>query len=179
MTGNLFTGLAVDPALSPLLESIRRPLRGAKKVHPLDYHVTLKYLGPVLENKLTEFWLEASTFISPSFEIVLTGVDIWKHQGKRYLVARVEGNDDLQNLWQHHEDSAVAVGLKARPEYRPHVTLARYYQAQPLVEKRILDEWADKTLGSWTVTGFHLMASIRPRNHKNGRYACLETVVLG
>jgi 2'-5' RNA ligase len=103
-----------------------------KWVHPDDYHLTLKFLGPTSRSQvplLEQRLLNVVTDITP-FTLSLGQAGIFGEQYRpRILWMGVGGEmDHLKRLQQAVETQMVPLGYPAehRP-FRPHLTLARKY----------------------------------------------------
>jgi 2'-5' RNA ligase len=113
----LFTAIDIPPEVKARLAALVDRLRHTTELRwiPLEkLHITTKFIGEWPEDRLDELKRTLATIKSPGpVEIVIRGL-IWLPNARnpRALCAAVEPNEDLARLAE-------------RPDYRPHVTLAR------------------------------------------------------
>ena len=143
----------------------------ANWVDPANFHLTLKFLGPVSADRIPEIRLRLrkSASETPPFEVVLRGCGAfpgWRRP--RVLWIGVEHNPALWDLASRVEHEMTAMGFEPeRRRYAPHLTLARIKRARPgVVEKFLEREHPDLNgmLGGFPVSRFVLFESrLHPR----------------
>ncbi|MGU3538245.1 RNA 2',3'-cyclic phosphodiesterase [Methylobacterium sp. A54F] len=123
----LFTGLEIPPEVGAALARYRGGLPGARWIEAADYHVTLRFLGDVSNDRANDF-CEALSEARMRDPIVVTldGLASFGGDRPRALLAAVAPNPDLDDLQAEHERIARRVGAEPeRRRFTPHVTLAR------------------------------------------------------
>jgi 2'-5' RNA ligase len=101
--------------------------------HPLDLHITLKFLGPVSKEDLDKLKesLKKQETMSPFFVTIGTLGTFGNPRKPRVLWAGVKESKQLSELKKTAEDVCVSLGFKPenRP-YRPHITLGKKWEQQ-------------------------------------------------
>jgi 2'-5' RNA ligase len=123
----LFTGLEIPPDIADALSSHRGGLSGARWIDPVNYHITLRFIGDVDGATAREILaiLGESRARAP-LAIVLDGLGAFGGSRPRALVARVAASPELSRLQAEQERLMQRVGLDPESrKYTPHVTLAR------------------------------------------------------
>jgi len=133
---------------------------------PRNFHLTLKFLGPVPRPRLEEVQevcAQEAAKVAP-FRLELKGLGVFPHfRRPRVIWVGVEaGREELALLATALERELAQRGFAAekRP-YHPHLTLGRFRssrQQQPLI--RALQERQEVALGADEVRVVHLMQSI-------------------
>jgi 2'-5' RNA ligase len=165
-TRRLFFALWPDHETAEHLEMLSRSLapRGAKPVHEHQLHMTLLFLGAVIEERLPLVMEAADKIQAEGFDITLDKLGFWPRGGVLYAGCRDvpsrqqgghqagSGPQRLRRLFDLLKASVKAAGfhVDSRP-YVPHVTLAR--------RVRGLDLPRLATPMSWPVTEFALVES--------------------
>lgn len=110
-------------------------LKFAKWTHPLDYHITLQFLGDTPKEKISEL-LEALKEIcgrQVPFKLQLCEWGTFgSREAPKVLWAGVSGElEKLQDLQRSVVSATVALGFRAEERtYAPHLTLARKYRGE-------------------------------------------------
>lgn len=117
----------------------QKDFRFARWTHPLDYHITLKFIGDVdsgLAGRLAGPAREAAASEAP-FALSLRGVGAFgRPAAPSVFWCGVDDGEDgdggldaLRSLHERIDRAATACGVAAddRP-YRPHITIARQYR---------------------------------------------------
>ncbi|WP_027964205.1 RNA 2',3'-cyclic phosphodiesterase [Halalkalibacillus halophilus] len=104
-------------------------------IHGEDFHITLKFLGSVSEEKLEEikyFLGNISNFHSMLLEV--DGIDFFgKEKQPRVMYGVVKEHHTLSNLKEfiERECEKIGFGRELRP-YKPHITLAKKWEKKQL-----------------------------------------------
>ncbi|MDL9995008.1 MULTISPECIES: RNA 2',3'-cyclic phosphodiesterase [Bacillus] len=128
----------------PIPEGIANPIYQAAKneplltfqkwVHPLDYHITLIFLGAADETqikKLEGSLAEIASEIDP-FSIEFGKIDVFGDRKRpRVLHLEPKKNNTLERLREHTKQAVLQAGFQVekRP-YHPHMTLARKWTGE-------------------------------------------------
>ena len=123
----LFVGLGLPETLRDTLAMLERGIPGARWIEADNYHVTLRFIGEVPEDRAEDIDSALAAVRASAFALSLAGVG---HFGKlrkaRSVWAGVEANEMLTRLRAGVESAVVRAGLPAEArKFRPHVTLAR------------------------------------------------------
>lgn len=106
----------------------REELPFRKWTHPLDYHITLQFLGDVSMKKVDEIRTVLSATSACSLQLSLNGIGTFGlPKAPRVLWAAVTGELEYLSVLQRAVTGAMSsLGFEAelRP-YSPHITLAR------------------------------------------------------
>lgn len=150
-----FFALCPDKIVRGELEKYSRLLieGSASRVKPVDFHVTLAYLGHISSTHIDRivYEVEHSSPLVPSFDLQLSGVCYWEHSNVLWV-----GFKDTPLGLRQLVDSLKACLLisdfipEARP-YVPHVTLARRAK-EP-------EKQSPTNFSNWSVDEFFLMRS--------------------
>ncbi|AXI08854.1 RNA 2',3'-cyclic phosphodiesterase [Oceanobacillus sp. 143] len=99
-----------------------------------DLHITLKFLGPVDDNKLSTLKSELANNLNDIAKIsILVGTigTFGKPDRPRVLFADVQKTSSLLNLQKNVEKSAGNAGfIKEKRPYKPHITLAKKWNGE-------------------------------------------------
>jgi RNA 2',3'-cyclic 3'-phosphodiesterase len=129
----LFTGLEIPQETARHLAEMRGGVFGARWIEPVDYHVTLRFIGDV-DARTADDIVETLDEVRPRpVRIVFEGLNWFGGDRPRAIVAKVKSDPALMDLQSSQERRMRRIGLA--PETRnftPHVTLARLRSASPL-----------------------------------------------
>ena len=123
----LFVGLGLPEPLRETLSMMERGIPGARLIEADNYHVTLRFIGEVAEDRAEDIDLALGAVQAPRFALSLAGVG---HFGKlrkaRSVWAGVEASAPLNHLQARVESAIVRAGnAPEERRFKPHVTLAR------------------------------------------------------
>ena len=167
----LFTGLDIAAPvianLNDMLEGLR-PLARVKWSPPENLHVTTKFIGEWPEARLQEL-REALSDIEPTgaIEIEISGFDFYPNARRpKIFVAKVHAPPELRELARRTEEALERLGYPPEErEYSPHLTLARFGDADTRALRRKIDEIGQPRFGSWRADEFHLYRSQTGGSH--------------
>jgi len=129
----LFTGIEVPEEAGERLAELRGGLPGARWIDPIDYHVTLRFIGDVDRTVAREVDDILSDMMRRPLEIVIDALGSFGGARPRSLFARVEPTPELVELQADQERRIRKAGLPPeRRKFTPHVTLARLGNSSPL-----------------------------------------------
>lgn len=136
MAERWFFGLWPDPATGEALAAQARPLitRGARAAHPLDIHLTLRFLGELSPEAFRAAALVGDAVQAGGIRLCIDRAG-WFPRARVLWCAPTQAPEALFDLVARLEQALAAQGFppEARP-YRPHLTLARRFRAEgPLV----------------------------------------------
>ncbi len=123
----LFTGIQLPAGLVTRLAMLEGGIVGARWLDPEDYHITLRFIGDIDNERADRIADMLGTIEHQSFCLTLDGLDVFGSKKHRSLHARVTPEDSLSSLQIKQEHLLQQLGLA--PEHRKfitHVTLARF-----------------------------------------------------
>ncbi|WP_121639448.1 RNA 2',3'-cyclic phosphodiesterase [Virgibacillus sp. Bac330] len=111
-----------------------------------DFHITLKFLGPVSDSKVCHLIDRLQRVHFSPFYLKVGGVDTFgSFERPRVIYSKVQLNDTLTKLVNQIEFEAKAEGFLAekRP-YIPHITLAKKWDGSAHIGNEVLTEVKNK-----------------------------------
>lgn len=156
----------------------RRRLR-ASWYAPADYHITLKFLGDVPEERQPELIAAALPVAAQAapVDVRLHGIGVFPDaQRPQVLWVGVEVTAGLRELAGQLETALAALGFRRemRP-YIPHITIARIRAPRPLTP----EDWPklnEQTFPVFTVRHFVLMQTLPPEARRKDQPVRYNTV---
>jgi 2'-5' RNA ligase len=161
----LFTGLAIaEPVIASLNDMLGRlrPLARAKWSPPENLHITTRFIGEWPEPRLGELRSALSAIDSPgAIDIDISGLDFYPNARRpKIFVAKVRATAGLRELARRTEEALERLGCPSEErEYSPHLTLARFGDADSRALRREIDDLGQPQFGSWRADQFHLYRS--------------------
>lgn len=166
---------SVGEQLQRWAEEVRGKTAFRRWVHPLDYHITLQFLGEVDEPKLDELRAALKTVHAVPFSLRLHGAGFFgPPKAPRVLWAAVAGQkDELVSLHGKVLQATQPLGFvpEDRP-YAPHITLARNGESGAAFDRAALS--TAPSGAQWTADRFVLM---RTHMHASPMYEKLEEYI--
>jgi RNA 2',3'-cyclic 3'-phosphodiesterase len=162
------SALAVQQFLLPL----------PRKVDPLQFHLTLAFLGDVSDRVLEGVHDGMCTLRLPAFDLALQGIGHFGGAKPRAVYAGVQANPALSHLQTKVETIARRAGCDlAHTRFVPHVTLGRFPPPMPAdlpTLERAIIAGAGFQLDPFPVRAVVLYRAVqgtRPRYDDLARYA--------
>ncbi len=122
----LFTGLEIPPDVGHALSSLRGGLPGARWIDPLNYHLTLRFIGDVDDSIAQDVALMLCRVRRDAFDLRFDGLTSFGGRKPRAVVAAVTPVQELLDVQAEQERLMQRIGLEPEGrKYTPHVTLAR------------------------------------------------------
>lgn len=133
LTPHYFIGISVGPAASDIAERFRMKyeLKEKYKVipHAQDFHITLRYIGSLQEEKLPSLIasLRKTAQLSDCFDIAITGLSFFgSPAGPRVVYLAIEPSDALSALRQRTARRTEKIlGMERDNRFVPHITIAK------------------------------------------------------
>ena len=154
----LFFALWPDAEFRRRLQRVARrlPVHNGRLTHPLDWHITLFFLGNVDESRTACVKQAAASVGGAPFQLTIDQIGFWRRP-RILWCAPLRVPDSLVRLVESLSQRLEMCGFKPESrEYKPHITLAR--KSLPVEAQRL-----DPSL-VWPVREFVLVAS-----HSGGR----------
>lgn len=154
-----FVGVRIDPemalSIARVQSQIEPHLKGVRWIAAQNYHFTVKFLGPVHEDKIepvAAVLAEALAAVRP-FRVSSRGIGVFPDiRRPRVIWAGLDGKE-LQSVVQKVDEALESQGFKreTRP-FKPHLTLGRWRDigTDPDKLRQELDRWKGHAFGeSW------------------------------
>jgi RNA 2',3'-cyclic 3'-phosphodiesterase len=177
----LFTALEIPPAVRENFASFLEQLRGLSSqprwVRPENLHLTLKFIGEVLPEKLAAIRAAlAAVRFNQAVTIDFRGLGFFPDEKyPRVFWARMDASPNLKALAADISQATEKLGIppEQRP-FSPHLTLARFQPPRLPEELRAtIGENAAREFGSLRTSEFHLIESkLKP---SGAEYTTLES----
>jgi RNA 2',3'-cyclic 3'-phosphodiesterase len=158
----LFTGIEIPEDIRETLSALETPIPGASWIDEDDLHLTLRFFGDVSPRQRTDLLDLLETLTADAFNLKIAGLGTFGAQPTA-LYASIESAPALDALARATDRVARGAGLPAakRP-FKPHVTLARLNDPDPVKLARLLSRSANIACEPFLVHRFALFSS-RPR----------------
>jgi 2'-5' RNA ligase len=129
----LFAAIAVPDDIAADLAPRQKGILGARWRPAGSLHITLRFFGPISEDRADDIDSELSLIAGQAFDLALGGVGVFGEGADVHAVwAGVMKCEALEQLARRCERAARRAGLAhERRAYRPHVTLAYMKNAAP------------------------------------------------
>ncbi|MCK8098512.1 RNA 2',3'-cyclic phosphodiesterase [Bacillus sp. 2CMS4F] len=132
-----FIGVPIPPEIAnPIYQAAKSEpaLTFQKWVHPLDYHITLIFLGAADEAQIKQLegsLAEIAADVNP-FTIEFDKIDVFGDlRQPRVLHLEPKKNTALETLREYTKQAVLQAGFKVEKRaYHPHMTLARKWTGQ-------------------------------------------------
>lgn len=165
----LFVALAISAGVRESLASLIRELRGVdanpKWIHPDNLHVTLKFIGEVVPEKLTAIGDALAAVHAPQQVIAEFHEIGFFPNARRPSVAWVGMQPPQMVSFLAAEVNRVLAPLgipREEKPFLPHLSIARFKETRlsPTLRAEI-EKRKSRTFGTLTATEFHLIESKR------------------
>ncbi|MCB1191506.1 MAG: RNA 2',3'-cyclic phosphodiesterase [Leptospiraceae bacterium] len=134
----LFTGIYLPYGIRERLSNLCYGIPGINWVSEENFHITLKFIGEVEEEKLFDISDSLSEIKFTPFTITIRGVGSFQGKPNQILWAGVQESEELINLFNQIEKVLGQHEIpKEKRRYSPHITLGR---AKGINQKK-LDEY--------------------------------------
>lgn len=165
----LFTGIEIPEDVSSELSALEVPIPGVSWVEEDDLHLTLRFFGDISDSQERDLLDLLDTLDADAFGMRVSGLATFGSE-PHLLYAAVEETPQLASLARAIDRIAINIGCpRQKHPFRPHVTLARLDNADPMRLARFLSQNATIALEPFFVHRFALYSS-RPRTG-GGPYA--------
>ena len=147
---------------------------------PEDYHVTLKFLGEVAEERQQDLVAAAKSVVLENlpFTMTLAPPGSFPTGGpKRVFWMGVSRNAGIVDLARQLDEACHHLGFKREDRlYTPHITVARYPRRRGSDSSDCAPVIAERLFPSWQAAQFVLMQTLPPESRANGGKARYNTV---
>lgn len=181
-----FVGVRIDPdmaqRISAVQSQLKRSLAGVRWVGRENLHFTLKFLGPVKEEKVVPIMnaLEQALRAMPRFSIVGRGIGVFPDiRRARVLWVGLEGKA-LGSLAMEVEKALEPIGFtREKREFRPHLTIGRWrsFDGRSDLLRQEIERWKGHDFGeSWVEEVVFFQSVLKA---EGAVYSPLEVIPLG
>lgn len=172
-----FFGLAFPlyEALAPVhkdLQEFSFNNSGLRLAPAADLHVTLKFLGAIQKQQLTEFEMLAASICQkfPTLKLQAQGLGIFRNS----IWAGINEDATLSELAASFDMATQRVGIAADSKaYRPHVTVARFKASDRISLSSLLEKYESTDWGRFESKQVHLYLS--ETLQEGARYSILKS----
>jgi 2'-5' RNA ligase len=180
-----FVALAIGPEVvrrvAEAQSEMKARLGGIRWVAPENFHFTIKFLGPVHEEKLeavASALKEAASSV-PRFVIAARGIGIFPDiRRPRVIWVGLDGKN-LEALVRAVESELEPLGFapESRP-FQPHLTLGRWSRQETRGEalRKTIEHWTGTAFGEFPVENVTLFKSVL--NPRGAVYTALRALTL-
>lgn len=155
--------LASPPSLSVVITKLDVIGRPVKAVHADRLHVTLKFLGDISPELISQLGdaIRGIANAHSAFNLRIRGLGAFPNVRRPTVVwAGLENGETLVNMAAELDKRLKPLGIsQERRKYQPHLTLARVRSKPPAELAALLDELATEDFGVVSIDSLELMQS--------------------
>ena len=158
----LFIAIDIPSRQRKVLASMKDDAIHARWTPAEQYHITLRFLGKVDDEKTARLAEALSTIESGCPEVHSAGLDAFPNLRRpRVLIVKVEPDPVLMSLQKDVDRIATELEIEQdRKSFNPHVTLARLKEgARPAQVREYVPARSEFRIDPFTATEFHLYES--------------------
>jgi RNA 2',3'-cyclic 3'-phosphodiesterase len=158
----LFVSITLPPPCQDAIAELMEPLEGVRWTLPAQLHLTLRFLGDVLEDQAQQMAGKLASVQVDSFILTLDGLGVFPPRGAPRILWVGLGNAHtrLFQLRQQVDDAVLAAGWRGDLRtFEPHITIGRVVDATPTSIEAWLRRHRDFAGPAFRVKSFQLMAS--------------------
>lgn len=143
--------------LSAWMSDLQRLAAFRRWTHPLDYHLTMKFLGETAEEKIPSIIEQLNRKVANKTPFTLTMQDLGHFgppKSPSVLWAGIGGDTDrLLSIYNDTEEAVLELGWpREQRSYHPHLTLARQYKGSvPYSDLKLPSPYQSGHHPAWTV----------------------------
>jgi 2'-5' RNA ligase len=161
----LFVGIGFPPELKLRLSLLCSGISGAKWVDPGNFHLTLRFIGEIAEDRAADVDDELVRLRAHRFALQLARTGVFSGDKPRNLWVGVERGPELLALRDKIEQALIRTGLPPEPrKFAPHVTLARLHNSPIVQLGEFLATHAGFRAEPLPVEAFSLIASFQTKS---------------
>jgi RNA 2',3'-cyclic 3'-phosphodiesterase len=150
--------------LGALMKSFGSVCHGARWVRPEGIHVTLKFIGHIADEKLSDIQERLSQVsFRPSIDVVFRKFGFFPNEKHpRVFFVGIEAGAQLAALAEEIESRLEPLEIaKESRAFQPHLTLARFKNSEGLPElRKKIASLPTQDFGGGAATEFHLYQSV-------------------
>lgn len=147
--------------ISEFVTRVQPRLASARWARPEGWHITLKFLGNVADERRAAIEAALSQIEASHFELSLRGIGVFPNPGSpRVLWVSIESGLELAGLASLVDDGLTSLGFeREKRAFTPHVTLARFKEGGRARDVSSALPESSPSFGTMTATEFHLYES--------------------
>ena len=162
MPKRLFVAIDLPESTRQLLADLDPRVRGVRWTDPAQMHLTLSFLGDVLDESDSALREKLGVIEFGAFFLPIVGIGTFPAKGapKIIWIGVGKAHPHLFQIHKRVQEAALAAGLdpELRP-WHPHVTLARCHDVSAQSLRKFLQSNAEFDAGLIHVEDFHLYSS--------------------
>ncbi len=162
LSDRLFVSLSLPPPCRDALACLMEPLEGVRWTRPDHLHLTLRFLGDVVENQAQRLVEALEAVRVEPFLLPIGGTGVFPPRGEPKVLWAGLGNAHprLFQLRQRVDDALLSAGWQGElRSFEPHITVGRAVG----VDRSVIDPWLHRHRSfegpPFRVTAFKLMVS--------------------
>jgi 2'-5' RNA ligase len=157
----LFIAFEIPEDISNSLSALQERIKlDGKATKPKSFHLTLKFLGEVDEEKLSILIEELSKVQFNSFETSLSDIGAFPDMNRpRVVWVGLEPQNTINELQKQIDSATQKLGFDPDNRFHPHLTLARIKFVKNKKEFKDMIENLKPPQGSFTLNSFKLIKS--------------------
>ena len=169
----LFAALQVPNSLRKQIISLpQKGLDSARFSHIDDLHITLRFMGEVEENRLSEIIERLEGIRVKQFTVVVRGLDLFDQKRQKILYAPVESAKSVTHLSAEITERLQKIRFVFSEQFfTPHVTIARMKSVSGVEDYIRKNE--KQIFAEWNAEEFILYKSAEP-NENGQRYTVIK-----
>ena len=122
----IFIAIELPEEIKEYLREVQKELTGMKGSLVKDFHLTLKFLGEVSEDKIEKIKNKLKKIKFEPFKVKLSSLGCFPNESHvRVLWVGIEPEDKIQNIQKQVEIALADFKFKKDFEFKSHLTLAR------------------------------------------------------
>lgn len=174
----LFAALEIPKDVAQSLSLLRGGLQGARWIDVENYHLTLRFIGDVDQRTADDVLDTFDHIMMRSFELQLSGINVFGSKKPRALYADVMTSDDLNSLQSSIDAQCRKIGIMPDGrKFTPHITLARLRHINNFALSDYLNARSNFKSTAFNLSEFVVMSSKNSRG--GGPYIIEERYPLG
>lgn len=156
----LFVGLELPEAVTRDLSRLRGGLPGARWIDPVDYHLTLRFIGDIGPRIAREIEEALAEIERPPFDLRFSTLGVFGGDKPHTLYIGLAPSRPLNELQANCERALRRLGLPSESrKFTPHITLARLRASSVLDIADYLASHAPDRLPGFSIERFALFSA--------------------
>lgn len=157
----LFVAIDLPDEHTEQLRQLRDDAINARWTPPEQYHLTLRFIGDVEDDRVDPIREALSAIQTPPFVLQGQGLGVFPSRRRpRVVFANIDEVTTLMNVQRDIEQTLQELGFEEDAKaFRPHVTLARLKRAPPQDVRAYLQAHQEFTLDPFDVRAYYLYES--------------------
>jgi len=161
----LFVAVEISPdirrGITEFMNRMQPHLSNVRWVRPEGLHITLKFLGNVVDERQSVIEGALREVEAPGFSISVRNIGLFPNaRSPRVLWVGIESGPELASLAKHVDGTLASIGFeREKRPLTPHVTLARFKEGRRTQSVSSALPDSNPSFGTMTAKEFHLYES--------------------